>query len=348
MTPTALILGLTSQDAPYLVQELLRRGYHVVGGYRPRPQDQAINWSRLARLGVLDAVERIPLDANDGAALSQALQRHQPIEVYNLVANTDVKLSFTQPELFTQVNGLNVLTMLEAIRQHAPESRFCQPGTAYMFGQTNQCPQTEQTPFNPVTPYGIAKVFAHYTARSYRMNYGLKVSTAILFNHESPLRDPKFVTQKIIHGLAAIYRGEQQELLLGNMLSRRDWGFAADYMRGLVDLMQLRRPEDVLFATGEGHTVQEFVSAAAAAVDLPLVWEGEGINLCAIDSRTGQVRVRVNPEFYRGSDPEQLIGDASKARRLLGWQPSISFEQLVALMMNEALRNAESLAGLAS
>jgi GDPmannose 4,6-dehydratase len=255
-----------------------------------------------------------------------------------LVANTDVKLSYENPHYFTEVNGTNVLTMLEAVRRWAPDTRFCQPGSAQMFGYTREAPQNEQTPCVPVSPYGIAKLFAHQTAKAYRLNHGLFVSTAILFNHESPLRSPAFVTQKIVHAFAKMRLGLQDDLTLGNMQSQRDWGYAKDYMDGLIALMALPTPEDVLFATGEARTVQDFVNAAAAAVGMPLVWEGEGVDCRAIEPTTGRVRVQVNPAFYRASDPDLLVGDASHARQVLGWRPSLTLEQLVERMMTDALQ----------
>jgi GDPmannose 4,6-dehydratase len=344
MSPTALILGITSQDAPYMAQVLLKAGLKVVGGYRPRPDGESPDFSRLQRLGVKDDIELIPLDANDGDSLRQVLRQVQPSEIYNLVANTDVKLSYENPHYFTEVNGTNVLTMLEAVRHEAPEAKFCQPGSAQMFGQTLIAPQHEDTPCFPVSPYGIAKLFAHHTAKAYRLNYQLNTYTAILFNHESPLRSPAFVTQKIIHSVAAIAQGRSEAFTLGNVAAQRDWGYALDYMQGLYQLMRLPQGEDVLFATGQAQTVEGFVTAAAQAAQLNWVWEGEGLGRVAKDAKTGVVRVSVNPQFYRASDPDLLVGDASKARRLLNWSPSVSFDGLVGLMMDEALKAASSVA----
>lgn len=321
-----------------MAQVLLQAGFRVVGGFRPRTNGESPDFSRLKRLGILDDLDLRPLDANDGGALCQLFRHIHPTEIYNLVANTDVKLSYENPHYFTEVNGTNVLTMLEAVRHEAPEAKFCQPGSAQMFGQTLDAPQHELTPCFPVSPYGIAKLFAHHTAKAYRQNYQLKTYTAILFNHESPLRSPAFVTQKIIHSVAAIARGEREAFDLGNVAARRDWGYALDYMRGLYQLMRLPKGEDVLFATGEAHTVEDFVTEAARAAGLDWVWEGEGLDRLARDARSGTVRVSVNQQFYRASDPDLLVGDAGKARRLLDWQPSVTFDELVGLMMTEALR----------
>jgi len=339
--PVALILGITGQDAPYLSRLLLESGYHVVGGYRPRNDGSQPDFSRLETLGVREQLTLHPLDANTPEAFATALAQYQPTCVYNMVAKTQVAASFADPVGFNQVNGLNVLPLLEVLRHQAPDVRFCQPGSSQMVGElpVGKAKVDEAGPFNPDSPYGVAKLFAHHTARLYRKAYGLHISCPILFNHESPLRAANFVSQKIAIGVAAwaASPATTQPLRLGNVAARRDMGYAADTMDAVVRLMEHHDPMDVVVATGESHSIEELVSIAAEAAGLNWQWQGEGLNRVAVEAATGDVRVVVDPAFYRPLDPAVVVGDASKAKELLGWQPSLSFKAMVTLMVEAQL-----------
>jgi GDPmannose 4,6-dehydratase len=347
-SPTALILGITGQDAPYLAQGLLARGTTVVGGYRPRSDGSAPDFSRLQRLGVMDKLTLCPLDANDPEAFAQALAQWQPVCVYNMVANTQVAASFADPVGFNQVNGLNVLPLLEVLRHHAPQVRFCQPGSAQMVGDLpqGQTSVDENGPFNPDSPYGVAKLFAHHTARLYRKAYGLHISCPILFNHESPMRASNFVSKKIVEGVAAWAKhpATAQPLRLGNVAAHRDMGYAADTMEAVIRLMEYPEAIDVVVATGESHSIEALVSTAAEAAGLHWQWQGEGLERCAVDTATGEARVVIDPQFYRPLDPAVLVGNPTKAKTLLGWEPTLSFKGWVTLMVEAELAEQPQLA----
>jgi GDPmannose 4,6-dehydratase len=299
-------------------------------------------------LGVADKLTLCPLDANNPEAFAQALAQWQPVCVYNMVANTQVAASFKDPVGFNQVNGLNVLPLLEVLRHQAPQVRFCQPGSAQMVGELpqGQTQVDDSGPFNPDSPYGVAKLFAHHTARLYRKAYGLHISCPILFNHESPMRASNFVSKKIVEGVAAWVKhpATAQPLHLGNVAARRDMGYAPDTMDAVIRLMEHKDAMDIVVATGESYSIEQLVSTAAEAAGLHWHWQGEGFARCAVDTTTGEQRVVVDPQFYRPLDPAVLVGNPAKAKALLGWEPSVSFEGWVRLMVEAELTEQQQLA----
>jgi GDPmannose 4,6-dehydratase len=326
--PTALITGITGQDGTYLAEHLLSLGYKVYGLVRGQA-----NPKRLMVEELLPDVEIEEGDLLDQASLIACIQRVKPDEVYNLAAVSFVPVSWNQPELTGEVTGLGVLRMLEAIRIASGVSpsrradrgiRFYQASSSEMFGKVRITPQNEETPFYPRSPYGVAKVYGHYITVNYRESYGIFACSGILFNHESPRRGPEFVTRKISRAVARIKAGKQQDLVLGNLDARRDWGYAGDYVRAMHLMLQQPEADDYVIGTGESHEVREFIDAAFRCVDLD--W---------------QKYVRQDPRFNRPAEVDYLRADATKAREKLGWQPSVSFEELVKMMVEADLR-AES------
>ncbi|WP_448383760.1 GDP-mannose 4,6-dehydratase [Desulfosoma sp.] len=334
---TALITGITGQDAAYLAKFLLEKDYRVVGTYR---RTASSNLWRLEEMGVLDRVELIPMDLLEMTNVVRVIQKVRPSEVYNLGAQSFVGVSFEQAVYTSQVNAIGVCYLLEAVRALDGAARFYQASTSEMFGKVREEPQNEDTPFYPRSPYAVAKVYAHYMTVNYREAHGLHASCGILFNHESPLRGREFVTRKITASLAKIAHGQQDVLELGNLEAKRDWGYAADYVRGMWMMLQHPHGDDYVLATGESHSVREFVDKAAECAGFRLAWEGEAVSARGIDRASGKTIVRVNPDFFRPAEVESLRGDASKARRVLGWQPEVTFEQLVEIMMRADMDRA--------
>ncbi|HEX2151664.1 MAG TPA: GDP-mannose 4,6-dehydratase [Stellaceae bacterium] len=329
MTRTALVTGVTGQDGAYLARFLLEKGYRVVGGQR---RSSGGGDRRLRELRVADAVEYVDFDLAEMTNIMRALDRVKPDEIYNLAAQSFVALSFEQPLYTSDADGIGPLRILEAVRHTVSSARFYQASTSEMFGQARTVPQNETTPFYPRSPYGVAKLFAHWATINYRESYGIAASSGILFNHESPLRGREFVTRKITDSLARIRYGQLDVLELGNLDAKRDWGFAGDYVVGMWKMLQHDEPQDFVLATGEAHTVREFVQAAAEHLEFDIEWSGSGEQERGIDRRSGRVIVRVNPAFYRPAEVELLIGDARKARRVLGWKREVGFRPLVAMM----------------
>jgi GDPmannose 4,6-dehydratase len=329
MTRTALITGITGQDGAYLARFLLQQGYRVFGGQR---RSSGGGDRRLHELRVAEAVEYVDFELVELTNIMRALDRVKPDEIYNLAAQSFVALSFEQPLYTSDADAMGPLRILEAIRHTMPEVHFYQASTSEMFGLAQTVPQNEATPFYPRSPYGVAKLFAHWTTINYRESFGLAASSGILFNHESPLRGREFVTRKITESLARIRYGQLDMLELGNLDARRDWGFAGDYVVGMWKMLQQAEPQDFVLATGEAHTVREFVEAAAEHLDFDIEWSGGGEHERGIDRRSGRVIVRVNPAFYRPAEVDALIGDPSKACRVLGWERTIGFRLLVAMM----------------
>ncbi|RMH03538.1 MAG: GDP-mannose 4,6-dehydratase [Planctomycetota bacterium] len=309
---TALITGITGQDGSYLAEHLLALGYRVVGLVR---RSATPSLERLA--DVRDRIELVPGDLLDTGSLLRVVQEHQPDEVYNLAAQSFVHASFGEPVHTGEVTALGVVRLLEAIRIARPEARFYQASSSEMFGKVRQSPQSEDTPFHPRSPYGVAKVYGHWATVNYRESYGLFACSGILFNHESPRRGLEFVTRKISDGVAAIAFGERDRLALGNLDARRDWGFAGDYVRAMHLMLQQTEPRDYVVASGTTHSVREFCQYAFARVGLD--WEEY---------------VTVDPRFYRPAEVELLHGDASRARAELGWAPEVGFEELVQRMVD--------------
>jgi len=335
----ALITGITGQDGAYLSKLLLDKGYKVFGAYR---RTASLNLWRMEELGIAKEVKLVPIDLLEYSNIQRTLDKVKPDEVYNLAAQSFVALSFEQPIYTGDVDGLGVVRLLDAIRMVNPEIRFYQASTSEMFGKVQAVPQSENTPFYPRSPYGAAKLYAHWITINYREAYDMHNSCGILFNHESPLRGLEFVTRKITASLAQIKHGRKGPLELGNLDAKRDWGFAGDYVEGMWMMLQQPHGDDYVLATGEAHSVREFVEVAAGAAGFDIAWEGEGEKAQGIDSKTGQVIVKVNPEFYRPSEVEFLLGDATKAYNKLGWKPKVNFHQLVEMMMEADLRRTAS------
>lgn len=337
MTRRALITGITGQDGAYLAKLLLEQGYEVYGAYR---RSASISSWRLEELGIQRNVKLIPLDLLEFSNILRVVEKVSPDELYNLAAQSFVGISFEEPIYTGEVDGLGVVRLLEAIRVVNPGIRFYQASTSEMFGKAQEVPQSERTPFYPRSPYGGAKLYGHWTAVNYREAHGIFACSGILFNHESPLRGLEFVTRKITAGFARIRYEQQDAIELGNTKTSRDWGFAGDYVYGMWLMLHQLEPDDYVLATGRTHTVREFVQRAAEAAGFDIAWEGEREELRAIDRRTGRTVVRVNREFYRPAEVDHLVGDATKARNLLGWEPKVAFEELVQMMVEADLRRA--------
>lgn len=329
MAKTALITGVSGQDGAYLARFLLGKGYRVVGGLRRSSRSAS---ARLKELQIVPHVELVDFDLAELTNIMRALDRAQPDEIYNLAAQSFVALSFEQPLYTSDADGIGPLRLLESIRHMVPSARFYQASTSEMFGKAQAVPQDETTPFYPRSPYGIAKLFAHWATVNYRESYGIGASSGILFNHESPLRGREFVTRKITWSLAQIRYGELEMLELGNLDAQRDWGFAGDYVEGMWQMLQQDEAQDFVLATGEAHTVRSFVTTAARCLEFDLEWAGCREEEHGIDRRSGRTIVRVNPDFYRPAEVELLIGNPAKAQKILGWQRKVGFEELVVMM----------------
>jgi len=328
MSRTALITGITGQDGAYLARFLLQQGYRVAGSRRRLSEP----W-RLRELGIATDVEFVELDLAEPAGIASALERLKPDEVYNLAAQSSVALSFVQPLDTADADAIVPLRLLEAVRQAVPDARFFQASSCDMFGAVPAgAPLDETGPFRPQSPYGIAKLFAHWTTVAYRDRHGLAAASGILFNHESPLRGPEFVTRKITRTLARIRHGSGEVLELGNLDAARDWGFAGDYVGAMWLMLQQAPVEDFVLAKGEAHTVRGFVEAAANRLGFALEWSGTGLDEQAIDRANGKAIVRVNPAFYRPVEAATLVGNAGKARTVLAWRPATAFAELVGIM----------------
>lgn len=334
---SALVTGITGQDGAYLAQLLLERGYKVYGTYR---RASSVNFWRIEELGVekhpnLELVEYDLTDVGTSVAL---VQRVQPDEIYNLAAQSFVGVSFDQPTTTAHITGLGALNLLEAIRLVNPKIRFYQASTSEMFGKVQSVPQVETTPFYPRSPYGVAKLFAHWMTVNYRESYGIFGSSGILFNHESPLRGREFVTRKITDAAAKIKLGLLHVLELGNMDAKRDWGFAKEYVEGMYLMLQADDPDTYVLATNRTESVRDFVRMAFKATEVELDFRGQGLDEVGIDVRSGKTRVRVNPKFYRPAEVDLLIGDPTKARTKLGWSARTTLEDLCRLMVEADLR----------
>ena len=315
MGKSALITGITGQDGSYLAELLLNHGYSVYGIVR---RSSSENFQRIEHLR--SRITLLQADLLDQSSLIDALEQSQPQEVYNLAAQSFVPTSWQQPVLTAEFTALGVTRLLDAIRQACPKARFYQASSSEMFGKVRETPQKETTPFYPRSPYGVAKVYGHYITVNYRESYSLFACSGILFNHESPRRGLEFVTRKITHGVAQIKLGLSNELRLGNLEAKRDWGFAGDYVRAMWLMLQQDEPDDYVVGTGETHSVEEFVRIA---------FEHAGLDW--------QRHVVIDPRFYRPAEVDLLLGDSTKARRVLGWEPKMSFEQMVRVMVDADL-----------
>lgn len=341
----ALITGITGQDGAYLAELLLEKGYEVHG---VRRRASSFNTSRIDHLYHDPHSSGVDLtlhygDLTDSSSLIHLVQKIKPNEIYNLAAQSHVAVSFEEPEYTANSDALGALRILEAIRVAGLEktTRFYQASTSELYGLVQEIPQRETTPFYPRSPYAVAKLYAYWITVNYRESYGIYACNGILFNHESPIRGETFVTRKITRALARIKLGLQDRLFLGNMNALRDWGHARDYVEMQWLMLQQDKPEDYVIATGEQHSVRDFVSLAAKTIDIDIRWEGGGVDEKGYDSRTGRCVVAVDPRYFRPAEVETLLGDPSKAKKNLGWVPRTSFQDLVAEMMLEDMRGAE-------
>ena len=322
----ALITGITGQDGSYLAELLLEKGYEVHGIVR---RSSLINTHRIDHL-----YQNVKLhygDLTDSTNIVRVIQKVQPDEIYNLGAQSHVKVSFEMPEYTADVDGMGTLRVLEAVRLLGMENRvrIYQASTSELYGLVQETPQSETTPFYPRSPYGCAKLYGYWITKNYREAYGMYACTGILFNHESPRRGETFVTRKITQGLSKISVGLQDVLELGNLNAKRDWGHAKDFVEAMWLMLQQDKPDDFVIATGVQYSVKDFVGEAAPYFGMKIVWEGEGLDEVGIDKNTGRTVIKVNPKYFRPAEVETLLGDATKAKEKLGWEPKISFKQLV-------------------
>jgi GDPmannose 4,6-dehydratase len=337
----AVITGITGQDGAYLAQLLLGKGYCVYGTFR---RTSSVNFWRIEELGILDDpnLHLIEYDLTDLSSTIRLLQTCEPAEVYNLAAQSFVGVSFEQPITTGEITGLGAVNLLEAIRLVDPRIRFYQASTSEMFGHVQAVPQNETTPFYPRSPYGIAKLYAHWMTINYRESYDIFGCSGILFNHESPLRGLEFVTRKITDGVAKIKLDKLDVLELGNLQAKRDWGHAKDYVEGMWRMLQTGKPDTYVLATARSESIQDFVTMAFEIAGTPIEWQGIGEDQVARDKATGKKLVVVNPRLYRPAEVDFLIGDASKAKAELDWEPATTLEQLCSLMVEADMRRNES------
>jgi GDPmannose 4,6-dehydratase len=337
MDRTAIITGITGQDGAYLAQLLLNKGYTVYGTYR---RTSSVNFWRMEELGVDQHpnLQLVEFDLTDLSTTVRILDRVRPAEVYNLAAQSFVGVSFEQPVTTAEITGLGAVHLLEAIRIVDPRIRFYQASTSEMFGKVQAVPQNEQTPFYPRSPYGVAKLYAHWMTVNYREAYGIFGTSGILFNHESPLRGREFVTRKITDSVAKVRLGKLKKFQLGNMDAKRDWGFAGDYVIGMWQMVQMDQPDTYVLGTGKAASVRDFVTLACAAADIPLAWDGVGPAERGFNTKTGETVVEVNPQLYRPAEVDFLLADATKARKDLNWQPKVALEKLCSMMVEADLR----------
>ncbi|MFL9992601.1 GDP-mannose 4,6-dehydratase [Paraburkholderia sediminicola] len=337
----AIITGITGQDGAYLAQFLLQQGYTVYGTYR---RTSSVNFWRIDELGVSGHpnLHLVEYDLTDLSSSIRLLQKTGATEVYNLAAQSFVGVSFDQPIATAEITGVGPLNLLEAIRIVNPAIRFYQASTSEMFGKVQAIPQVESTPFYPRSPYGVAKLYAHWITVNYRESYNIFGSSGILFNHESPLRGREFVTRKITDSMAKIRLRKLDVLELGNLDAKRDWGFAKEYVEGMWRMLQADKPDTYVLATNRTETVRDFVSMAGKAAGFEIMWEGHGESEVGVDIASGKTIVKINPAFYRPAEVELLIGDPTKARVELGWEPTTTLEQLCQMMVEADIRRNEA------
>ena len=339
MHKTALITGITGQDGAYLAQLLLDKGYTVYGAYR---RTSSVNFWRIDELGIQQhpQLHLVEYDLTDLGASIALVQKVQPTEIYNLAAQSFVGVSFEQPSTTAQITGLGALNLLEAIRLVNPKIRFYQASTSEMFGKVQAIPQEESTPFYPRSPYGVAKLYAHWMTVNYRESYNIFGASGILFNHESPLRGREFVTRKITDAVAKIQLGQLDVLELGNLDAKRDWGYAKEYVEGMWRMLQVDEPDTFVLATNRTETVRDFVRMAFKGAGVSVDFQGSAEDETAVDVASGKTVVRVNPKFYRPAEVDLLIGNPTKAKNVLGWAPQTTLEQLCQMMVEaDLLRN---------
>lgn len=337
----ALITGITGQDGSYLAEFLMKKGYEVHGLIR---RSSTFNTHRIDHIFQDPHEKQKKLflyygDLSDGSNISRLIEKIKPEEIYHLGAQSHVRVSFDMPEYTADVTGLGSLRLLDAIKESSIKTKFYQASSSEIFGKAQQVPQNEKTPFYPRSPYGCAKVFAHWITVNYRESYGLFACNGILFNHESPRRGETFVTRKITRGLARIKLGLENKIYLGNLEAKRDWGYAKDYIEAMWLMLQKDHPDDYVIATGETHSVREFIEESAKYFGMDLIWEGKGLKEKGIDSKTGKIIIEIDPRYFRPAEVDLLVGDASKARDELGWVPKTKFRRLVKIMAEADLKN---------
>ena len=342
----ALITGITGQDGSYLSEFLIEKGYEVHGIIR---RSSSFNTERIDPIVEKYTINGVKMlqghygDLTDSSNLNRVLEKVQPDEIYNLAAQSHVKISFDVPEYTAEVDALGVLRFLDAIKDTKLDSKFYQASTSELFGKVQEIPQTETTPFYPRSPYAVAKLYSYWAVVNYREAYNLYACNGILFNHESPRRGENFITKKVTQTAVKIKLGLMEKLCLGNLDAKRDWGYAPEYVEGMWLMLQQDTPDDFILSTGETHSVRELVELAFSRLDMPIVWEGTDVNEKGIDRKSGKVLVEIDPIYFRPTEVDLLIGDATKAKEILGWEPKVKFKELVQLMIesdyNELIRS---------
>ena len=340
MIKKALITGITGQDGSYLAEFLLEKGYEVHGIIR---RSSSFNTERINHLmeDTHNKEARVFLhhgDLSDSSNISRLIEKIAPDEIYNLGAQSHVRVSFDMPEYTADIDGIGTLRILDAIKDSKIKTKFYQASSSEMYGLVQEVPQKETTPFYPRSPYGCAKLYAYWITKNYRESYNMFAANGILFNHESPRRGKTFVTKKITLGFAQIKAGQIEKIYLGNLDAKRDWGYAKDYVEGMWMMLQAEKPEDYVLATGETHSVREFIIEAGKHFDFEIVWEGTGLDEKGIDKKTGKVIIEIDPKYFRPAEVDLLIGDYSKVKKELGWEPKTSFKELVKIMCEEDLK----------
>lgn len=337
----ALITGVTGQDGSYLAELLLEKGYKVYGLQRRSSHPNSARINHLLDYTKYPNFVTMNGDLGDSSNINRIITKIEPDEIYNLGAQSDVKVSFDVPEYTANITGLGALRILETLRDLKASIKYYQASSSEMFGKVLSIPENENTPFNPQSPYGISKVFAFYTTKIFRSAYGIFASNGILFNHESPRRGVSFVTRKITLGLSRVKLGIIPTLKLGNLDAKRDWGYAKDYVEGIWLILQHKEPDDFVLATGETHTVREFVEEAGKNIGFEIVWKGKGTKEKGIDNKTGKVVIEVDPIYFRPTEVDLLLGSATKSNAILGWKPKTTFQQLAKLMVEHDFQLAK-------
>ena len=340
MTKKALITGITGQDGSYLAEFLLEKGYEVHGIIR---RSSSFNTGRIDHLMKDTHQNDVKVflhhgDLGDSSNISRLIEKIAPDEIYNLGAQSHVRVSFDMPEYTADIDGIGTLRILDAIKDSKIKTKFYQASSSEMYGLVQEVPQKETTPFYPRSPYGCAKLYAYWITKNYRESYNMFAANGILFNHESPRRGKTFVTKKITLGFAKIKAGLEDKIYLGNLDAKRDWGYAKDYVEGMWMILQADKPEDYVLATGETHSVREFIIEAGKYFDFEIIWEGKGLEEKGIDKKTGKVIIEIDPKYFRPAEVDLLIGDYSKVKKELGWEPKTSFKELVKIMCEDDLK----------
>ncbi len=340
----ALITGITGQDGSYLAELLLKKGYEVHGIIR---RSSSFNTERIDHLYQDSHVHGTKLflhygDLADSSSVSRLIERVQPDEIYNLGAQSHVRVSFDVPEYTGDVDGIGTLRILDAIKESGIKTKFYQASSSELYGKVQEVPQKETTPFYPRSPYAVAKLYAYWITVNYRESYNLFACNGILFNHESPRRGETFVTRKITRGLSKIVTGKDDCLYLGNLDAKRDWGYAKDYVEGMWLMLQQEKPADFVLATGEMHSVREFIEECCKILGIDLIWKGKGEKEVGIDKKTKKEIIKIDPKYFRPAEVEQLLGDPSKAKKLLKWKPKTTFKDLVKIMVEADLKNVKT------